>query len=171
MKNIKIEMKWAIIFVVMGFIWMALERAAGLHDEHISKHAIYTNLVAIPAITIYVLALLDKRRNYYHGVMTYAQGVITGVIITAIVTVLTPLTQYITSEFIAPTYFPNAIRYSVEKGGMTEEAARNYFSMKSYIVQATFGAAVMGVITTVIVAFFTKKNGRTSHAQSGTVSR
>jgi hypothetical protein len=113
MKKIKIEIKWAIIFVVMTLIWMVLEKLVGLHDEHIDKHPIYTNFIAIPAIAIYVFALLDKRKNFYKGAMTYKQGFITGLIITAIVTVLSPLTQYITSTIITPEYFPNMINYSV----------------------------------------------------------
>ena len=71
MSKYKIEIKWAIIFLLMGLVWMVLEKAFGFHDVHIDKHPIYTNLVAIPAIAIFVFALLDKRKNYYNGSMTY----------------------------------------------------------------------------------------------------
>jgi len=71
MKKNKIEIKWAITFVVMILIWMFLEKMAGLQDEHIDKHSIYTNFIAIPAIAIYVFALLDKRKNFFKGAMTY----------------------------------------------------------------------------------------------------
>jgi len=157
MKKIKIEIKWAIIFVVMTLIWMFLEKLAGLHDEHIDKHSIYTNFIAIPAIAIYVFALLDKRKNFYKGAMTYKQGFISGLIITAIVTVLSPLTQYITSTIITPEYFPNMIRYSVETGKMTQQAAEDYFNLKNYLVEIVIGTPVMGVMTTAIVAIFTRK--------------
>ena len=70
MSKYKIELKWGIIFTLMMLVWMVLEKIAGLHDEHIDKHAIYTNFVAIPAIIVYVLALLDKRKGYYNGTMT-----------------------------------------------------------------------------------------------------
>jgi len=157
MKKIKIEIKCAIIFVVMTLIWMFLEKLAGLHDEHIDKHSIYTNFIAIPAIAIYVFALLDKRKNFYKGAMTYKQGFISGLIITAIVTVLSPLTQYITSTIITPEYFPNMIRYSVETGKMTQQAAEDYFNLKNYLVEIVIGTPVMGVMTTAIVAIFTRK--------------
>src|SRR5680860_277861 len=157
MKKIKIEIKCAIIFVVMTLIWMFLEKLAGLHDEHIDKHPIYTNFIAIPAIAIYVFALLDKRKNFYKGAMTYKQGFISGLIITAIVTVLSPLTQYITSTIITPEYFPNMIRYSVETGKMTQQAAEDYFNLKNYLVEIVIGTQVIGVMTTAIVAIFTRK--------------
>ena len=157
MKKIKIEIKWAIIFVVMTLIWMVLEKLVGLHDEHIDKHPIYTNFIAIPAIAIYVFALLDKRKNFYKGAMTYKQGFITGLIITAIVTVLSPLTQYITSTIITPEYFPNMISYSVETGKLTQVAAEEYFNLKNYLLQVIIGTPVMGILTTAIVAIFTRK--------------
>jgi hypothetical protein len=158
MKKISIEIKWAILFALMTLIWMIVERGIGLHDTHIDKHAVYTNFYAIPAILVYVFALLDKRKNFYHGKMTYVQGLVTGLVITLIVTILSPLTQYITSTFITPEYFQNAIDYGVSSGETTQEAAEAFFNIKNYIVQGLIGAPVMGLITTVIVAFFTKKN-------------
>ncbi|MCO5252299.1 MAG: DUF4199 domain-containing protein [Candidatus Kapabacteria bacterium] len=158
MNKYKIEIKWALIFAAMMLLWMLLEKVLGLHSEHIDKHAIYTNFVAIPAITLYVFALLDKRKNYFNGIMSYKNGVITGLIITLIVTILSPLTQYITSTMITPEYFPTIINYVVESGKMTHAAASDYFNLQSYMIQGLIGAPVMGIITTVIVAFFVKKD-------------
>mgnify|MGYP001280577373 CR=1 FL=1 len=39
---------------------------------------------------------------------------------------------------------------------MTKEDANNLFNLESYIFQATIGALIMGIITSVIVALFTK---------------
>ncbi len=89
--------------------------------------------------------------------MTYHQGFLTGLIITLIVTVLSPLSQYVTSTFITPEYFPNAIEYSVHEGKMTQQAAEEYFSLKNYLVQGLIGAPVMGILTSSIVALFTRK--------------
>ncbi|WP_113922564.1 DUF4199 domain-containing protein [Cognataquiflexum aquatile] len=158
MKNIKIEIKWAIIFALMTLLWMVLERSVGLHDTHIDKHAVYTNFIAIPAISVYVFALLDKRKSFYHGKMTYLQGFICGLIITLFVTVLSPLTQYITSTIITPDYFENAIAYGVSIGKITPEAAEDYFNLENYIIQGLIGAPFMGLITTALVAIFTRKN-------------
>lgn len=157
MKNIKIEIKWAFIFIAMMLVWMVLERLFGFHDENIEYHPIVTNFVAIPAILIYVFALLDKRKNFYMGSMTYLQGLVSGFIITLIVTIFTPLTQYLTSTVITPDYFDNMIDYSVKIGNMTQKDAEAYFNLESYIMQSTIGAPIMGIITTLIVAIFTRK--------------
>lgn len=159
LKNFKTEIKWALIFVATVLGWVLLERITGLHSTHIDKHAIYTNFFAIPAIAVYVFALLDKRESDYGGVMSYKQGFLSGLIVTAFVTVLSPLTQLITSTVITPDYFPNIIEYSVQQGEMTRQAAEEYFNLRSYIIQGLIGAPVMGVLTTAVVAFFTKKKG------------
>lgn len=158
MKNFKIEIKWAFIFIGSLLLWMFLERLVGLHDKHIDKHQYLTMLYSIVAIALYVFALLDKRKNFYNGFMTYKQGFITGLIITVIVTIFSPLTQWIISSVITPDYFENVIKYSVETGYHKSIAdAEAQFNLKSYIVQSTVGALLMGIVTTAIVAIFTRK--------------
>lgn len=156
MKNRSLEVKWALIFAASTLAWMVFEKSLGWHDEHIADHAVYTNIFAVIAIAVYVFALIDKKKNFYQGQMNYKQGFLSGLVITLIVTVLSPLTQYITLEVITPEYFPNVIAYAVESGNATLEEAQEYFKLKSYIIQAAIGALVMGVITSAIVAFFVK---------------
>ncbi len=94
MKNRTIELKWGVIFSIMMLLWMALEKVTGLHGEHIESHPIFTNFVAIPAILIYVLALKDKKKNFYDGNMSYKQGLISAIITTLVVTMLSPACLY-----------------------------------------------------------------------------
>ena len=156
MKDRKIEIKWGILFVLIGLIWMVFEKAMGWHDVHIDKHATYTNFIAPIAIAIYVFAMLDKKRNFYGGKMTYKQGFIAGLIVTLVVVILSPLSQYITSTYITPDYFQNVIDYSVSSGQMEQQAAEEYFNLKSYILQSVIGAAIMGVLTSALVAIFVR---------------
>ncbi|MBN3520570.1 DUF4199 domain-containing protein [Algoriphagus lutimaris] len=156
MKNISIEIKWAIIFVLMSLAWMILEKSLGWHDELIDQHAVFTNFFAIPAIMVFVFALRDKKKNYYRGDITYLQAFLSGLIISVIIMVLTPFAQYITLEYITPDYFTNVIKYSVSSGELSQQEAEDWFNLQSYIVQATIGALIMGVITSAIVAIFIK---------------
>lgn len=156
MKKFSIEIKWGIIFSVISLLWMFLEKGLGWHDENIAQHAIYTNLFAIVAIVIYVLALLDKRKNFYDGKMNWSQGFISGIVVSIVVAVISPLGQYITHEYITPDYFENVIAYSVENGAMSQEAAEEYFNLTSYVIQSFFFALVVGVVTSAIVAYFVR---------------
>ncbi|WP_010228785.1 DUF4199 domain-containing protein [Gillisia marina] len=156
MNKIGIEIKWGVIFTIVALLWMVFEKSMGWHDLLIAKHAIYTNFFGILAVLIFVLALRDKKANFYNGIMTWRQGFVAGLIVTIVVTVLSPLSQFITSTYISPDYFNNVIAYSVEKGMMKQDQAEAYFNLKSYIIQATFGALVMGVVTSAAVAWFLK---------------
>lgn len=154
MAQYKTEIKWALIFMGVSLVWMLLERLTGLHSTHIDKHAIYTNFFAIVAIAVYVFALRDKKQGDLKGRMTYKEGLISGLIISVVVGVLTPLGQVITAYVISPDYFENAINYGVSHGHTTQEKAEAYFNVKNYIIQSTVFAPVMGVITSAVVAFF-----------------
>lgn len=155
MKTRTIEIKWAIIFSVVGLLWMLLEKLTGLHSTHIDKHMYLTNLFAISAIIVMVLALKDKKRNFYKGQMSYKQGFVSGLIISVFIALLSPLTQWITSTIITPEFFPNVIAYSVETGYHKSVAeAEAYFNLKNYIIQSTVGALIMGIITTAVIMVF-----------------
>jgi hypothetical protein len=160
MKPIKTEIKWAFIFIVMSLLWMVLEKIAGLHSEHIDKHLYLTNLFAIPAILIYVLALKDKKKNDFGGNMSFKQGFISGLIISIIVTLFAPLTQWIISTIITPEYFPNVIEYSVKTGyHKTLQEAEDYFNLKNYMLQSLIASITMGIVITLVVAFFVRTKG------------
>lgn len=155
MKKYGIEIKWAVIFIIMSLLWMVLEKLVGLHSTHIDKHMYLTNLYAIPAVIVFVLALKDKKRNFYNGNMSYVQGLISGLIISAIVAILSPLMQWVISYVITPEYFPNVIEYSLKTGyHKTREEAEAYFSYKNYAVQSTIASIVMGALTTAIAMIF-----------------
>lgn len=157
MKKYAIEIKWGILFTAMLLLWMMLEKGLGWHDEQIEKHHLYTNLVAIPAIAFYVIALVDKRKNYYSGAMSYKQGFTSGLIMSLVVMLLSPFSQIITSLYITPNYFENVIAYVVSHQQMTQEEAESYFNLSNYIIQSALFTPFMGILTSALVALFLKR--------------
>lgn len=157
MANYRLEIKWGLIFFAVALAWMYVEKFMGWHGEKIDQHATMTNIFAVIAILLYVLALRDKR-NQLGGTMTWKQGFVAGLIVSVVVAVLSPLSQYIVHNIITPEYFPNIIAYSVESGKMTQEAAEKYFSLSSYMWQSALFALVIGVATSAVVAIFMKKS-------------
>lgn len=156
MKNFQIEFRWSLIFSIALLLWMYLEKSVGLHDEHIGKQSIYTNLFAIVAIIVYVFALRNKKKSFFKGSMNWKQGFISGIVLSVFVAIVSPLAQYIISTYISPDYFQNIIDFAVDNGKMTRENAEGYFNLKSYMLQSAFGALAMGVVTSAVVAFFVK---------------
>jgi hypothetical protein len=155
MSKVKIEVKWALIFSIVGLLWMVLEKVSGLHGKYIDYQMYLTNVFAIPAIIVMVLALKDKKNTFYHGKITYVQGLVSGIILSIFIALLSPLTQWITSYVITPEFFPNAIKRSVELGYFkTIEEAEANFNFKNYAIMGVFAALVMGIITTAIAMIF-----------------
>lgn len=152
MKNRQLEIRWGIYFILMQLGWMFLEKSLGYHDARIAEHASFSMWVMVPSLLMYFFALHFKRVKDYGGKMTYKQGLISGLVVTAVVTVLTPLSQSITSLLISPEYFPNVIAYTVETGAETQEAAEAYFNLKNYIMLSTLFAPAAGIVTSLIMA-------------------
>ena len=159
MKKRLIEIKWGLIFVIMMLLWMYFEKMMGWHDEKIADHATYTNFVAIPAILVYVFALLEKRKKHYNNVMSWKQGFVSGMIITAVVVILTPFSQMVTHDLISPEYFENVSAYAVNEGQMTQAEADAYFNLKNYLWQSAVFALVIGAVTSALVAVFVRRKG------------
>lgn len=155
MNKLKTEIKWGFIFTGALLLWMVFERLMGWHGEHIEQHATMSMIFAVLAIAVYVFALLDKRKTL-GGVITWSQGFVSGFWVTMVVVVLSPFAQLITHTIITPGFFSNITEYAVESGQMTREEAESYFSMSSYLIQSAGGALGLGIVTSAIVAVFTK---------------
>lgn len=160
MKKFSIEFKWAIIFGCAALIWMFAEKMAGLHDEHIGKQLILTNLFAIVAVVIFVFALKDKKNNYYNGNMDWQRGFLCGVVISILYACLNPIVQYITYQFISPEYFRNMIDYRVSQKYQSLADAQNYFNLKNFLYKDAMPGLSMGVVTSSVVALFVKTKSK-----------
>lgn len=157
MKKYAVELTWGVIFIFVLLIWMFGEKAFGLHSANIEDHSFYTGFFAAVALAIYALAIWEKRRQYYHGKMTWKQGFLTGFIMTLVIVILTPAAQFVISRYISPEYFRNMINYSVETNRMSRQEAEAYFSLKNYILQSTAWAFMSGTVTSALVALLLRK--------------
>lgn len=157
MFSLKTEIKWAFVFILALLTWTLIEKLSGLHSSCIHLHPCVINLFAIVTIVIYVKALNDKRGHDFNGQLIYKKGLISGSIITVIITLFSPLSQVIIHQIISPNYFKNMINYSVSNNLTIALEAKTYFELKNYIVMSVFGALVMGIVTTLIIAVFVKQ--------------
>lgn len=153
MKKFAIEIKWAIISIIIFLAWMTLEKQLGFHDEKLKWQMVFTLLILFPTFLIYYLALRDKKKNYYQNNMNWKQGFVSSIVISFVVAIFSPISQFITHEFITPDYFEKMISLSVESKRMTLEQAQNYFNLSAYIWQSISGGISMGVVIGAIVAY------------------
>ncbi|WP_338377270.1 DUF4199 domain-containing protein [uncultured Flavobacterium sp.] len=156
MEKFKIELKWAIIYSICLFVWMYFEKTMGWHSEKIKFQPIYTMFFGLVSIAIYVLALFNKKKDYFNNQIDWKQGFLSGAILSLFIAVLTPLVLFFTFEFISPDFFSNIIKYKVENSKMSVEDAEKYFSFSNYIYTNTFSTLSNGIVLSAIISFFIK---------------
>jgi len=161
MRRVQIEMKWAFIFTLAVLAWMLLEKLTGLHDRYIDHHMYLTNLFAIPAIVLMVLALKNKKKAFYGGNMSYRAGLLSGALLSLFIALLSPGAQWLTTYVISPEYFPNVIERSVALGYYdSTEAAAAHFNYANYAKMGAVSSFLMGVLTTAIAMIFLRSKKR-----------
>jgi Protein of unknown function (DUF4199) len=150
-ENIRLALKWSVIYTGMTIAWAVLGKALGLHDTRIQYNLFFNSAVLIPSLPVYVLAIREMSAS---SSMKYGERLLCGLLLTAFVTVLGPLNPVISVVFISPHFFENAIRYSVESGMMTDAEAQQQFNLTTFIVQGFIGAPIFGLVLSLVAALF-----------------
>ena len=155
MQKFSIEFKWGLILTILSILWSLLEKQMGLHDNQISKHMLYNIIFTFLAIPIYFLAIRDKKIDFFHNAMTWAQGFVSGAIVSVIVALLSPLITLFTYKIISPLYFKTAIDNAVAKGASLSNA-QLYFNLESYMLQNAFTSISMGLVLSAAISLVLK---------------
>ena len=150
MNHLKYEIKWAVIYSVFLLLWSLAGRLSGLHDKYLELEQDLSLFLLIPAVATYILMLVEKRKHFYAGNMSYIQGLKSGIGLTFFILVLTPVVQLISNFIISPDYFKNLAHYAVSKGIMSEAEAAKQFSYSNY----TFVSMVFQLISGSVFAAF-----------------
>jgi len=103
------------------------------------------------------MGILAKKKEL-GGVISFKQAFMSGLIISVIVAVLSPVGAYIFHNFINPNFFTDFTQYAVSKGLMTQDKAEMYFSFSNYAMMGAVAALVMGAITSLVVALIVRNN-------------
>ena len=150
MKNYTIEIKWAIRFTLLTLAWAIGEKLVGLHDVYIADYGLYTNLIALPALLFYVVALQEKKKYFFQGTMTWSQGFVSSVVLSFIIALFAPIAQFVIYSSMSPHFFENIIAYKTNAAlvthPITKATALGYFNMKSFMLQSAFSDLSTGVI-------------------------
>ena len=153
MKKFAIEIKWGIRYAFLWILWLLIEKSSGYYESKISDYALYSMLFTFVTIFVYYVAIKEKKKDFFKDEMSWKQGCVTGIFLTIVMAILTPLCQIIFHKAIAPEFFPNMIEYSVSKGN-SKEVAENYFNLSSFIIQNIFSTLSLGVVISAVVALF-----------------
>ncbi|MFI0426528.1 MAG: DUF4199 domain-containing protein [Flavobacterium sp.] len=156
MKKFAIEIKWAIISIIIFLAWMTLEKELGFHSEKIKWQPLFNLLYIFPTFVLYFLALREKKKKYYNNNINWKQGLISAIVISFIIVLFSPITQFITHEFISPDFLENTINQIVLSKKLTLEEAKEYTTLTSSIWKNISDGLSFGVVIGAIVAYILK---------------
>lgn len=155
MNKFRIEFRWAIYYTFLSILWFQLEKSLGFHDQNIDNQPYITNLFYVIIFIIYIFALIDKKKNYFKGVMTWQQGLISGVVLSVLAMILSPFAIYFKLKYINPNFFEQMIKASISRG-IKLENAEALFNMKSYITLGVVDCLSFGIIFAALASAITK---------------
>lgn len=154
----KTEFKFALIFLIVSFIWNIIEFIAGLHSAYISFHPYFvTPFFLILAAVIYTLALRKKRHDL-GGKITFGKALMTGIVMTLFIIILNPFFQYVFSQFINPDFYNAFIRNDSSSGKMSLQEAEDYYNFSNFVIRGSIYRFIMGVSATILIYLFMKKD-------------
>ena len=151
MKKFAIEIKWGIRYAFLWILWLFIEKSTGYYEAKIADYVWYSLLFTFVTIFVYYVAIKEKKNDFFKGEMSWKQGCVTGIFLTIVMAILTPVCQIIFHKAIAPEFFPNMIEHSVSIG-KSREMAENYFNLTSFTLQNVFSTLSLGVVLSAIVA-------------------
>ena len=111
------------------------------------------------------MALVEKKKNNDNdNVISYKDCVISGIIVSAVVAVLSIPGQYIFHNFINPDFFTTMAAHSKQvwlNDGFSDEEATNmangYFNFKTYLIESVTMALIGGTVLSLILALLVRK--------------
>lgn len=163
MKKFEIEIKWAILLTLAAVVWHYIEKQLGWHDKHINMQPIYTMLFIFVTITVFILALKEKKKMYYNNLIDWKQGFLSGSILSLFVAMLSPVVLYLFVTVISPNFIETALANAISKSRAPLEQLESYYNINSYIYQNVFSSLSLGIVISACVAYFikTKENEKT----------
>ncbi len=158
MRKFSIEFKWAAIATLAALIWMFIGKAAGLQTDlqKVRFEVLHEMLFSFLLFIFYWLGIYQKKKEYYHNIITWQQAFFTGLVMCILISMFFPIVQFITYNQISPDFMENLKQALVLDGRMNEEEAAKNASFDLFIRNGVMNNLSFGVIFTTIIAYFIK---------------
>lgn len=150
-----VEVKYGVLFAVVTLLWITMEFLMGLHSTYIHLHPYFSFLFLFVVVAV-IYQGVKARKSLNEGNITYLHAFLSGVYISIVAVLLSPLVNYIFHSFINPDFFDAMISMSVQQMRLTEDMAREHFNLVRYTQLNIVFGLISGVITSGLVALVLK---------------
>lgn len=156
MNKIGIELKWAALITTFSCVWAAFENALGYHKDF-SNIIVTAFFYYILLTLLWAIAFIDKKKSLGKDtIWEFKSAFKFGLLLTGLLTILSPIAQYIIYQTISPDYFENIIHYQLAKGKQTRESLELIHNMNFTIRQGVMNSLSLGVVFSSLYAWVFK---------------
>ncbi len=166
--QISLEVRNGILIAFGCFLWLLLENVLGLHSQYIDLQDLFSWLIILIPLSGIYFTLKYKRDKIQRGSISFIESLRTSSIITATVSITSPLFVWLYVSAVNPTYLlfkqENALKIirdsqiDVNTLLLREDAIKKSFETFSYILSAfVFALAVCMTLSIVLSILIRKK--------------
>lgn len=155
MEKFGIELKWAALATLLSCVWAFGEKQLGMHQDFSNGFTSLMLFYLVQSLMIFG-AFIDKKKNYFENNWSFGQAFKFGMFLTGMLTILSPLAQYIIYTSISPDYFSNIIAYRSAKYPESATNFAEYYTLESQIRQSVQSALSIGIVFSALFAYILK---------------
>lgn len=168
------EIRAGVIISFVVFLWLLLEYYLGFHTRYIDYYPFFTWLyIIVPVIGIYV-TVRWKRNRVLNGLISFSEALTSGLVVTAVTTILVPIFTLLYVTIINPYFFDTMIAHrrimieelNISAGDKTIMLNRTLqsYTIPYYLLRTFIVSAAVGLIPSIIIAATIKKDAREEQA-------
>lgn len=146
----------AVAYFFLFIFWKAVEKLLGMHENNIHLYPVFSDLILIPIVVIYISGMRNFRIGM-GGKVSYLNALGFGLMTTLFIVIFTPMSVWIFDQFINPNFYASMIQYQVQQKLSSLQIAQQSFNHENFKESMIIGNIVTGAILSAIIAFFSAK--------------
>lgn len=148
----------ALMIAFASFAWINIENIVGLHSKYIEYHPYVTNVIFLFYIWVYYKFIKDLSTSI--DPFELKHGILSGALIGLFSALFTLPLLYVYFTFINDEFFDTMIAAALKKALFENESvyaklneAKNYFNLKSYLMQSFLFNIVSGLLLSLLFSY------------------
>jgi hypothetical protein len=173
MNKFSILIKWAIRFTFIAILWAYLEKLLGYHTDKINSIFSFGLIFGIVYLITYYLTLAEVFTKVYNEKISYKSAFMNLATLTLFIAFLSPFPHLVMNNYISPDFFSNAISYYENKSPESIETAKEFYTLKSFILNGIQNTFSIGILLAAIMPllFVNRKAKTLEKSENKTVSK
>lgn len=143
--------RYGFLFALAIFLWAVAETVLGLHDRYIRYHEYLSYFFAVPAVGIMYRGICAGEEGPMRG-MRFRNALLKGLRITAVVTLLCPLTWLAFCKLVNSSFLDNMAQYAIKVKEMPPLLAAERYVLPNFLLISALSTALIATVISLVIA-------------------